>query len=343
MVRKSEEDQNEDIKEENPKCPEKMGAESGDINYEATYDSMNKKIQDVQSTINCLVSLYPTADQSPPTSPNVDAVNTISMKIMRSRSSRTMLMGVPPYSISKASDLGFSGNLETPPLEFQDDFKKTWRKDFPISMQKVNEIAPNNQKPELEKYGPIVKVEPYDWEMEFRKKQRKIIKLWQACCVPLQHRTYFFLLFKGDSSDAVYMEVELRRLSFLRGTYISQSLKLASSLKALNKEREILGKRILKMFRRHEREILYRAWNIGLDTKQRSQQLARKLWTDTRDMAHVEASAGLISRLVDWSQTGLVRKEMFGLNFSPQPLLARRFNFGWQFSMSSLSFAASQV
>ena len=33
------------------------------------------------------------------------------------------------------------------------------------------------------------------------------------------HRTYFFLLFKGDPADSIYMEVEIRRLSFLKDTY----------------------------------------------------------------------------------------------------------------------------
>lgn len=114
-----------------------------------------------------------------------------------------------------------------------------------------------------------------------------------------------------------------------------------NSIKALNREREMLGKRILKKYRKNERESLYRTWDIGLNTKQRSQQLARRLWTDTRDMAHIEASARLVAMLVDWSVTGQVRKEMFGLSFPPQPLGRR--SFGWRSSMSSLSYASSQV
>lgn len=53
---------------------------------------------------------------------------------------------------------------------------------------------------------------------DFERQQRQIIELWAVCNVPLVHRTYFFLLFKGDPSDYVYMEVELRRLSFLKQT-----------------------------------------------------------------------------------------------------------------------------
>jgi centromeric protein E len=60
---------------------------------------------------------------------------------------------------------------------------------------------------------------PSRWPLEFEKKQQEIIELWHACSVSLVHRTYFFLLFKGDEADSIYMEVELRRLSFLRDTY----------------------------------------------------------------------------------------------------------------------------
>lgn len=58
-----------------------------------------------------------------------------------------------------------------------------------------------------------------DWSSEFNRLQRQIIELWHACNVSLVHRTYFFLLFKGDPSDSIYMEVELRRLSYLKRTF----------------------------------------------------------------------------------------------------------------------------
>lgn len=58
-----------------------------------------------------------------------------------------------------------------------------------------------------------------DWPLEFERQQKAILELWQTCNVSLVHRTYFFLLFKGDRSDSIYMEVELRRLSFLKETY----------------------------------------------------------------------------------------------------------------------------
>ncbi|KAF3558221.1 hypothetical protein F2Q69_00012676 [Brassica cretica] len=53
---------------------------------------------------------------------------------------------------------------------------------------------------------------------EFGRQQRQITELCALCNVPLVHRTYIFLLFKGDPSEYVYMEVEFRRLSFLKQT-----------------------------------------------------------------------------------------------------------------------------
>lgn len=58
-----------------------------------------------------------------------------------------------------------------------------------------------------------------DWPLEFERQQRSILELWQACNISLIHRTYFVLLFKGDPMDSIYMEVELRRLSFLKETF----------------------------------------------------------------------------------------------------------------------------
>lgn len=56
-----------------------------------------------------------------------------------------------------------------------------------------------------------------NWPTEFRNLQRQIIELWHACNVSLIHRSYFFMLFQGgDPSDAVYLEVEMRRMKFLK-------------------------------------------------------------------------------------------------------------------------------
>lgn len=55
-----------------------------------------------------------------------------------------------------------------------------------------------------------------NWPQEFERQRKEILELWQTCNVSLVHRTYFFLLFKGEPKDSIYLEVELRRLAFLK-------------------------------------------------------------------------------------------------------------------------------
>ncbi|KAK3231740.1 hypothetical protein Dsin_003621 [Dipteronia sinensis] len=176
-------------------------------------------------------------------------------------------------------------------------------------------------------------LQPYsDWPVEFERKRREIFELWNACHVPLVHRTYFFLLFKGDPSDSVYMEVEIRRLSFLKGGKGAALVTPASSLKDLLREREMLSKQIHQKFPRKERANLYKKWNISLNTKQRSVQLARRVWTDTKDMNHIDESAALVAKLVGFIQPGQAPKEIFGLSFLPRS--SNRRTYSW--SVASL-------
>ncbi|KAK6115276.1 hypothetical protein DH2020_007545 [Rehmannia glutinosa] len=172
-----------------------------------------------------------------------------------------------------------------------------------------------------------------DWQAEFERQKRKIIELWDACHIPLVHRTYFFLLFKGDPSDAVYMEVELRRLSFLKNSIHGvrvvkddQYYTQASSAKALNREREMLSKRMLKKYSVKEREALYEKWGIDVKSKQRRLQLCRRLWTDTTNMEHMNESASIVAKLVGFKEPGQAPKEMFGLSILP----ANSRSFSWR-------------
>lgn len=57
------------------------------------------------------------------------------------------------------------------------------------------------------------------WPSEFKRLQKEIIELWHDCNVPLVHRTYFLLLFNGDPTDSIYMEVERRRLAFVKDMF----------------------------------------------------------------------------------------------------------------------------
>uniref|UniRef100_A0A2C9U0J3 Kinesin-like protein n=1 Tax=Manihot esculenta TaxID=3983 RepID=A0A2C9U0J3_MANES len=183
-----------------------------------------------------------------------------------------------------------------------------------------------------------------NWPKKFQKYRRKIIDLWTKCNVPLVHRSYFFLLFKGDPSDNVYMEVELRRLYFLKDTFArgtnvmidTQIVSQSSSLKALNREKEFLAKQLQKKFTRREREELYLRWGIDLDTKQRSLQLTRRLWTDTTDLKHMRESSVLVAKLVGFVEPRYAPKEMFGLSFLTPSSLSQK-SHSWRDNMSSLS------
>ncbi|KAL5713567.1 hypothetical protein ACHQM5_015631 [Ranunculus cassubicifolius] len=182
---------------------------------------------------------------------------------------------------------------------------------------------------------------PPSWNLEFERKQREIIKLWQTCDVSLVHRTYFFLLFKGDPSDSIYLEVEHRRLTFLKDLSSqgnldklpiegARDLNPASSMKALRREREMLSKQMQKKFSEEEREQLYEKWGIGLNTKQRRLQLSRRLWTDTTDMDHITESANLVAKLLGLKEPRMALKEMFILSFTPQKTSRR--SYSWRSS-----------
>ncbi|RDX93395.1 Kinesin-like protein KIN-7G, partial [Mucuna pruriens] len=172
-----------------------------------------------------------------------------------------------------------------------------------------------------------------DWPSKFKRLQREIIEFWDACNVSLIHRTYFFLLFKGDQSDSIYMEVELRRLSYLKQTFSQgnqtvedgRTLTPELSMRYLRKERQMLGKQIHKRLSKNDRHNLYLKWGLHLNSKHRSLQLAHQLWSDTKNMDHVRDSASIVAKLVGLVEPEQAFKEMFGLNFAPQP----RKYFSW--------------
>ncbi|KAK9690995.1 hypothetical protein RND81_09G169800 [Saponaria officinalis] len=174
-----------------------------------------------------------------------------------------------------------------------------------------------------------------DWIWQFDKLQKAIIELWHTCNVPLVHRTYFFLLFNGDKADSIYLEVELRRLTFLKDTFSHGShsvdgrraQSLAASGKAIRRERQALSKLVNKRYSDGERKRLYQHWNIKLDSKRRRFQLLSQLWTKTDNMDHIEESAGIVAKLVKFSDQGRAIKGMFGLSFSPPT--TRRRSYGW--------------
>ncbi|KAJ8545762.1 hypothetical protein K7X08_018345 [Anisodus acutangulus] len=171
------------------------------------------------------------------------------------------------------------------------------------------------------------------WPSEFMMLQKEIIELWNACNISLVHRTYFFLLFQGDAKDAVYMEVEIRRLTFLNDRYShgektvvnGRTLSLAQSTKDLRQERRMLRKQMSRKLTEEERESLYLKWGIRINSKLRRFQLAQRLWNKTNDMNHIADSAYLVAKLTGLMKPGQAPKEMFGLDFSPRP--SRTYSF----------------
>ncbi|XP_062191762.1 kinesin-like protein KIN-7H isoform X2 [Phragmites australis] len=166
--------------------------------------------------------------------------------------------------------------------------------------------------------------------VDFKKKQQQIIELWHECNVSIVHRTYFFLLFKGDPADNIYMEVEHRRLSFIKSSFSAQptaegglNSAIASSLKNFRRERDMLYKQMLRKLSNGEKESIYSKWGIDLSTKQRRLQLSRLIWTQT-DMEHIRESAALVAKLIDLLEPGQGLKEMFGMNFTLAPRADRR-------------------
>ncbi|CAJ1930357.1 unnamed protein product [Sphenostylis stenocarpa] len=178
-----------------------------------------------------------------------------------------------------------------------------------------------------------------EWPSKFKRLQREIIEFWDACNVSLVHRTYFFLLFKGEETDSFYMEVELRRLSYLKQTFSrgnqivedGRTLTPESSMKYLRKERQMLSKQMHKRLSKNDRQNLYLKWGLRLNSKNRSLQLAHQLWSDTKDMDHVRDSASIVAKLIGLVEPEQAFKEMFGLNFTPQP--TSRKSFSWTASV----------
>ncbi|KAL4563733.1 hypothetical protein LXL04_027778 [Taraxacum kok-saghyz] len=163
----------------------------------------------------------------------------------------------------------------------------------------------------------------------FEEQRNQIIMLWHLCHVSIIHRTQFYMLFRGDTADEIYVQVELRRLTWLE-QHLSElgnaspallgdepAGSVASSIKALKQEREYLAKRVSTKLSGEEREMLYKKWEIPVEGKQRRRlQLVNRLWTDPLNMRHVKESAEIVAKLVGFCETGEhASKEMFALNF----------------------------
>jgi centromeric protein E len=181
-----------------------------------------------------------------------------------------------------------------------------------------------------------------NWPVEFKRLQREIIELWHVCKVSMAHRSYFFLLFRGDQKDCLYLEVELRRLKYIRESFAQNSndgnnMTLISCTRALTRERYKLSKLMQRKLSKEERENLFLRWGIGLNTNHRRVQLARRLWSDYKDMGHVRESASLVGKLNGFVDMKLTSTEMFGVNYAFRPPRPKKSSL-WKRSVLSLSF-----
>ncbi|KAG9145243.1 hypothetical protein Leryth_008198 [Lithospermum erythrorhizon] len=165
------------------------------------------------------------------------------------------------------------------------------------------------------------------WPAEFKMLQKEIIDLWHSCHASLLHRTYFFLIIQGDPTDAVYMTIELRRLTCLKDTFDrgektvigGKKMSLESSKKVVRQERRMLSMQMLKKLSDEERDMWFLKWRIGVKTKLRRLQLANRLWTNTEDINHIQDSARLVAKLIGFIERDQTPEEIFKLDLSPQP------------------------
>ncbi|CAM0876219.1 unnamed protein product [Alopecurus aequalis] len=206
-----------------------------------------------------------------------------------------------------------------------------------------NEGKPNDMEEEdPEENTGCLQDGPESWERLFKEQMQHIIQLWDVCHVSIIHRTQFYRLFRGDTADQIYIEVEVRRLLWLQ-QHLAEvgdaspaatpgdepAVSLASSIRALRNEREFLARRMGSKLTEEQRERLYIKWQVPLEAKQRKLQLVNKLWTDCEDEAHIEESADIVARLVGFCEGGNVSKEMFELNFAV-PTSRKPWLMGWQ-------------
>eukprot|EP00250_Pteridium_aquilinum_P012030 c20465_g1_i1 orf=254-3265(+) len=192
-----------------------------------------------------------------------------------------------------------------------------------------------------------------NWKLLFQKERMQIAQLWDLCQVSIIHRSQFYLLFKGDPADQVYMEVELRRLAWLQehfdaatavdnldtdGDEDGESASLTASCRALRKEREQIAKRMRTSLTEEEREEVYQRWGVHLGGKQRKLQVAYRVWTDPHDQVHIQDSAELVARVMGfWNPSHEASKEMFELAFAPPSSKKPWLHVGWNTILNNLN------
>ncbi|KAK4490507.1 hypothetical protein RD792_001187 [Penstemon davidsonii] len=209
---------------------------------------------------------------------------------------------------SYSPEIALDIEIDTPNIKFSSDDQEV-----------ISSIDCDKKKTELPTEEQVIKNSVEEIEPKGNESLKKHVK--DIGLDPIEDEN------RGDPSDAIYVEVEMRRMKFLKDKFSKgektivngQHLTLASSEKALRKERRMLSKQMGKKLSEQERESLFLKWDIGLNTKYRRLQLAHLVWTKTEDITHISDSANLVAKLVGLIEPGQApNKEMFGLDFTPR-------------------------
>nr|AMS24225.1 kinesin 7-IId protein [Marsilea vestita] len=190
-----------------------------------------------------------------------------------------------------------------------------------------------------------------NWQLLFQKERMQIAQLWDLCHVSIIHRSQFYLMFKGDPADQVYMEVELRRLAWLQEHFDAElaanpfadmdedgETSVAASIRALKKEREQIAKRMRTGLTEDEKEAMYQRWGVPLGAKQRKLQVAYRVWTNPHDEVHIRDSAELVGRVMGfWTPGKETSKELFELTYAPPSNRKPWLQVGWNALINNLN------
>ncbi|CAN8274075.1 unnamed protein product [Cochlearia groenlandica] len=311
-----------------------------------TYESLKKKVKELQKTIEYFMSIQSSEEKQSP-SFNMISENTSPgdyYKMRRSRSCRDNLLFTKAvsgsssgqhllYKNSNNTSFDTDNTLSIDAQSTKDSDTETSNSSFHEFIEGLKEMAMKHSSTHEDTETKEINQENREesgTKAEFERQQSRILELWGVCNVPLVHRTYFFLLFKGEPSDFIYMEVEQRRLSFLKDSTDTLPKQTA---KSLSREREWLAKQIPKKYGKKEREELYKKWCVELNSKQRSMQVSNKIWSNSKDVEHCKESASLVATLAGFVDSKITPKEMFGLSFSPITINVNK-SSGWRLSNS---------
>ena len=108
-----------------------------------------------------------------------------------------------------------------------------------------------------------------------------------------------------------------------------------NSVRNLRRERKTLSKLMQKRLSEEERTRLFQTWGISLKSKRRRLQLINRLWSDPKNMNHVQESAAIVAKLVKFAEQGQSLKGNFGLSFITTPPQKSR-SFSWKNTRTSL-------